>query len=225
MKNLANTVFPLFVLMIFAGCNSSDSSNTPPVSNPGTGSQSAPSLTGLSTEDTIKTKYDSAILHCELKFPFQVRVNGQEQSDEGAAAADWDLLKDYSEQKTLKMDAKSFNTHILVDLEIEKVEISGMQVNEDEATGAIYKTENSPVITGSYSYQSSNSVNVEGMVSKPSGEGKFTFNEGITNTFVNVDTTGQLGDGSSSAYGYTVQLGCELNTKLKPAYADQFSKT
>jgi hypothetical protein len=116
---------------------------------------------------------------------------------------------------SLHLRSTVFPPNSLVELDIEKVEIAGIQVNEDESTGAIYKVENSPNITGSYSYQSSNSVNVEG---------KFTLYEGITNTFVNVDTTGQLGDGSSSAYDYKVQLSCVLNTKLKPAYAAQFNK-
>jgi hypothetical protein len=220
-------ILNFFVVLIgfgaaFSSCQqSSDHPPQPPTPD----SQPAPSLDGLAPRDLIRAKYDKAQLECQVKFPTTIAErtnNGITQNiQNGSDSYTWDLLDDYSDTRTIQLQARSGEVSLIATIEVDQIQIEDNTVKSSDGTNT-YELKDSPVLTGKYSFNVDKAIYepVTGSALAPQGSGPFTIYEGMNNDFATSSGSVQV-DGSPLNV-YQVQIGCVLDTHLNQEYQNQF---
>jgi hypothetical protein len=213
----------LFLCTTFAGCNGNDSSSS--TGNPSPKDEVAQSLNGLSVKDLIKTKYQSAILECQLDFMIRETQENVTTNHPSENSVTWDLLADYADNKELKLTSKSQGNSVTADINIEKIDIQNANVLYEN--GQEYNFKNSPVIFSNTKVYSDGAIVISDEVNGKfdgGGNGQEQINEGIseilleTSAWAQPDPKNPIPSFDQSKNGYTVQVTCLLKTTPKTAY-------
>jgi hypothetical protein len=171
-------------------------------------------LSAMSLPDALATKYDSAILSCNL----WTRMRGPLViSDTPNDTFSVDLLKDSDFPKTINLAAKS-GIHSL-DVQIKLTEIKLLQNSGySNDYGAHYSFTNSPAIYGEYSGQTS-TLYPGGYAGGPFKGNSLTISENIVSQIV-AGSSGPMGEANPTVD----YVECFMATKVKPQYKDEWKQ-
>ncbi|MGZ3771270.1 MAG: hypothetical protein ACXVCP_09600 [Bdellovibrio sp.] len=168
-------------------------------------------LSQMPLADALITKYESAILNCNLwtrmKGPLFI-------SNKPNDTVSIDLLKNSQFPKTVNLSAK-VDIHSL-SIQIKLTDIQLQNGGYEDSYGARYSFQNSPAIYGEYSGQTS-TMYPDGYVGGPFTGNSFIINENIKGQIVAVSS--HRANETAPTVDY---VECTVITKSKPLYRDQW---
>ncbi|HLD99316.1 MAG TPA: hypothetical protein VJB59_03600 [Bdellovibrionota bacterium] len=182
------------------------------------------SLEGKSVAEILRIKYDQAQLTCKLQFSRGQRIDfgglpSEVLSEIVLDATYWDLLNDYSDEKSFELKGAVRESWIKAEIKIKRIEVV-QSVAYMDAQGKVFSMRYSPIIRAEYFLEQNYVFTPEDGNLSVKENGFKDFTEGSTGNWIDILVPST--DPTVSRDFYSAQLNCDFYTELKPEYKDQF---
>jgi len=222
-KNPLFLVSAALVIFSLSGCGKSTAASYTAFSQHPSAHADPATLDGLPTEALLQTKYDRATLDCKARLLVSKTDHDVGVSDSNPSSASWNLLNEYSDMKTLSFKVSDQGMTYDIQVMVNKIDIETTALTIGNEN---YQLTESPVLDMNYIISEDLPFGVKGNLTKGTVQ---DFNQPVYENIRSPDTdtlsyTSTAPPGSDSQVSVRFNLSCRFNTKLKPAYQDEWQK-
>lgn len=185
-------------------------------------------ITPTSTEETLKKKYSRLQFVCDYNYETTVPYENTQRTvvAEGETVA-WDILEDFSEEKTFSFSLDHENLQSSYVWRAKLTLLSSLSLAHTSSDGKrSFKMANTPKLeanlTGEEKYAHESTLDIFDVSGKylygfKTSDTDFNYFEKISNSIVNFDYSSDDSD-----YAHTVKVNCTLESELKADFKDEF---